>query len=100
METRLDKDGFNDLYRNLPFKNKLFVKKPNAGGRLALLWKQDIQLDLINYSEHHILVKVKEDDGFEWFLTGFYGWPESNQKRSHGFCFLTWLCLQMALGVV
>lgn len=56
METRLDEDGFNDLYRDLPFKNKLFVKKPNAGGGLALLWKQDIQLDLINYSEHHILV--------------------------------------------
>ena len=80
METRLDEDGFNDLYRDLPFKNKLFVKKPNAGGGLALLWKQDIQLDLINYSEHHILVKVREDDGFEWFLTGFYGWLESDQK--------------------
>ena len=36
METRLDEDGFNDLYRDLPFKNKLFVKKPNAGGGLAL----------------------------------------------------------------
>ena len=39
METRLNEDGFNDLYRDLPFKNKLFVKKPNAGGGLALLWK-------------------------------------------------------------
>ena len=39
METHLDVDGFNDLYRDLPFKNKLFVKKPNAGGGLALLWK-------------------------------------------------------------
>lgn len=71
METHLDEDGFNDLYRDLPFKNKLFVKKPNAGGGLALLWKQDIQLDVINYSEHHILVNVREDDDFEWFLTGF-----------------------------
>ena len=39
MKTRLNEDGFNDLYRDLPFKNKLFVKKPNAGGGLAFLWK-------------------------------------------------------------
>ena len=45
METRLDEDGFNDLYRDLPFKNKLFVKRPNAGGGLALLWKQDIHYE-------------------------------------------------------
>ena len=45
METRLDKDGFEDLYSNLPLPNKFIVKHPNAGGGLAfcgrtlLIWR-------------------------------------------------------------
>ena len=39
METRLDKDGFDIPCKDLPFQNKLMVKKPNLGGGLALLWK-------------------------------------------------------------
>lgn len=38
-------------------------------------------LEVINYMENHILAKLVEDDGFEWFLTGFYGWPKSCQKQ-------------------
>ena len=32
MKTRLDKDGFENLYSNLPFQNKIIVKHSNAGG--------------------------------------------------------------------
>lgn len=71
METRIDKDSFNDKCRELPFQNKLIVKKPNNGGRMALLWKTQVQLDVVNYTDHHILAKVVEDDGFEWMLTCF-----------------------------
>ncbi|KAL0009323.1 hypothetical protein SO802_010825 [Lithocarpus litseifolius] len=28
-----------------------------------------------------LVPKVVEDDGFVWNLTGFYGWPEANEKR-------------------
>ena len=35
METRLDNDGFENLYSNLLFRNKIIVKHPNAGGGLA-----------------------------------------------------------------
>ena len=27
----------------------------------------------LNGSDNHILAKVVEEDGSEWFLTGFYG---------------------------
>lgn len=40
-----------------------------------------MQLDVINYTEHHILAKVVEEDGNEWYLTGFYGWTEASQKQ-------------------
>ena len=81
METRLDKEGFENLYSNLLFQNKIFAKHPNAGGGLALLWKNTIKLEIINYNVNHIMALVIEEDGFKWYLTGFYGWPEAQQKE-------------------
>ena len=86
METRLDKSGF---------------EKPNSGGGLALLWKEEMTLDVINFIDNHILAKVVEDDGFVWYLTGFYGWLEANKKRkswallSHSRSFIEgpWCCI-------
>ena len=37
-------------------------------------------VDVINFIENHILAKVVEEDGLEWYLTCFYGWLESSQK--------------------
>ena len=37
METRLEKDGFENLYSNFPFQNKIIIKHPNAKGGLAFL---------------------------------------------------------------
>ena len=64
METRLDKDGFKNLYSDLPFQNKIIVKHPNAGGGLAFLWKNTINLEVINYTANHVLAVVIEEDGF------------------------------------
>ena len=80
METRLDMEGFNNLYDNLPFQNKIIFKHPDSGGGLAFLWKDDIRLEVINYIANHMLAKVIEEDGFVWFMTGFYGWLETQQK--------------------
>ena len=38
-------------------------------------------MEAINYTENHVLAKVVEDNGFQLFLTGFYGWLESCQKH-------------------
>ena len=81
METRLDKDGFKRLYGNLPFQNKIIVKHPDSGGGLAFLWKNDVRLEVINFTANHVLAKVTEKDGVVWYLTGFYGWPNAQQKE-------------------
>ena len=73
METRLDREGFDNHYRELPFLNKFVVKKPNGGGGLALIWKAKVNMEVINFTNHHILVKVVEEDSFAWMLTCFYG---------------------------
>ena len=81
METRLDREGFEYHCRELLYPNKFLVKKPNGGGGLALIWKAEVQLDVINFTEHHILARVVEDDGFAWMLTCFYEWLEASQKH-------------------
>ena len=81
METRLDRDGFDYHCRELPFQNKFVVKKPTGGGGLALIWKDEVKLEVINFTEHHILARVVEEDGFAWMLTCFYGWLEASQKH-------------------
>jgi len=73
-------EGFHNLYDNLPFHNKIIFKHPDSGEGLAFLWKHDIRLEVINYTVNHMLAKVIEKDGFVWFMTGFYGWPETQQK--------------------
>lgn len=45
-----------------------------------MIWKEEVLLDVINFTANHILAKVKEEDGFKWFLTCFYGWLEANQR--------------------
>ena len=67
------------LYDNLPFPNRIIVKHPDSRGGLALIWKTDVQMEVINFTANHVLAKAKEVDGFEWFLTSFYV-----RKRSHG----------------
>ena len=81
METRLDKDDFENLYGNLPYQNNIIVKHPDSSGGLALLWKNSITLEVINYTVNHVLAIVTEEDGFKWFLTCFYGWSEAQQKE-------------------
>ena len=81
METRLDKDGFVKLYGNLLFQNKIIVKHLDSGGGLAFLWKNDVSLEVINFIVNHVLAKVTKEDGFVWYLTGFYGRLETTKRK-------------------
>ena len=37
-------------------------------------------MEVVNYTANHVLARVTEVDGFVWFMTGFYGWSETQQK--------------------
>ena len=66
METRLDIDGIKQWCSELPYKNQFVVKKLRLGGGFAMLWKEDIRLDVFKYSDNQISAWVTESDGFRW----------------------------------
>ena len=45
-------------------------------------WKNEVRLEVINFTVNHVLAKVTEEDGFVWYLIGFYGWPKAQQKEN------------------
>lgn len=38
-------------------------------------------MEVVNFTNNHILARVVEQDGFAWRLTCFYGWPKASQKH-------------------
>ena len=60
IKTRLDKEGFENLYKDLPFQNRIIEKQSDEGGGLAFLWKSNVSIDLVNFSPNHILVTVRK----------------------------------------
>jgi hypothetical protein len=50
-------------------------------GGLALLWSDETNVEVQNYSRRHINAKVKTAGGrAEWKFMGFYGHPEASKR--------------------
>ena len=63
--------------RKIQFAHMFVVPRPNQGGGLALLWKEDIVVDVQTASDSHIDVVVDQGMDDAWWITGFYGNPDS-----------------------
>lgn len=94
MEIRLDREGFEKLYEDLSYQNRIIMKQLDSGGGLALLWKVKVDLELVRFTANHILVTMKEEDSFVWHLTCFYGWSKSTQ------CAKSWALLSHLRNLV
>lgn len=67
-----------DIRRKLNFENFSKVQSFGKSEGLALLWSQNVELELLDYTRWHILVKIidKKKDTL-WQLEGLYGHPIS-----------------------
>lgn len=55
-----------------------------AGG-LALLWRKDVDVNLLSYSTNHIDADVAlPGEESRWRFTGFYGFRNSISDTGHG----------------
>ena len=83
METKSNSEVIEKVHRKIQFAHKFVVARPNQGGGLALLWKEEIKMDVQTSSDNHIdaVVDLGMDDA--WQIMGFYGNPDfANQEDS------------------
>jgi exonuclease III len=89
--------------RGRPGYQKVFaVNCVGRGGGLALLWKNDVVVDLKSYSRSHIDVWITEtgDGNRQWRFPGFYGDPSRSRRKESWWLLrflrnasnLPWLC--------
>ena len=82
VETKLNKKEVKKRRRSMSHLNCLFVLSNGQSGGLAMIWKKDVNLDIVTYGPHHIDAIVTEtDSGFRWRITGFYGHPDTHKRN-------------------
>ncbi|GAV68371.1 hypothetical protein CFOL_v3_11874, partial [Cephalotus follicularis] len=68
----------------LGFQNCMLVDPVGIGGRLALLWEEELDLSIQSYSKSHIEAIMKLRNGQEIWIFRFYGHPIAHQCHHIG----------------
>jgi hypothetical protein len=81
METVCSKQHIDCIKHRVGFDNLFVVDLVGKSGGLALLWKEEDNLEIYNYTRRHINAVVKDNEGqLFWKLIGFYGHPNSTKR--------------------
>ena len=81
METKQLVNEMRQIQSDLPYGCMFVVPNVCWSGGLALLWKEEVDLHIQTYSPHHIDALIHNGNDPTWRLTGFYGWPEEQNKH-------------------
>lgn len=79
LETRTNKIKFDHIRHQLGFKNVFIVDRQGIGGGLALLWKDDVDLNIRNFSNYHIDAWL--EGPLQTRMTLFYGSPHAPLRK-------------------
>jgi hypothetical protein len=81
IETLSMKQRMGLIWIKLGYAGLFDMEPVGRSGELALLWKEECDLEIYNFSCQHINTIIKDEDGNHcWKLTGFYGHPVSAKK--------------------
>jgi hypothetical protein len=82
METKVRQKKMEKIRSKLGFRNCFTVDCIGRSEGLALLWREDLELEIQNYSRRHINVIVTPRRGGErWKMTGFYRNLEPHKRH-------------------
>lgn len=102
METKLVISEMIGIKEGLKRTQGLVVPSKGRSGGLALLWKEELKVDVQSYLDSHIDAIIDNGEiGQQWRLTGFYGNSETSKredswlllKRLSTLNSLSWVCL-------
>ncbi|GLT53494.1 hypothetical protein SLA2020_267600 [Shorea laevis] len=80
METKICKFRMEYVRNKLGFEGMFTVDPIGLSGGIALLWKEAREVEIQNFSNHHINAFISIGaSANKWLLTGFYGDP----NRAH-----------------
>jgi hypothetical protein len=82
METKLRKEKMEVIRCKLGFSCMFVVDCVGRSGGLALLWGDDISVEIQNFSHRHINGKIASPNSdIHWKFTGFYGHPDAVKRH-------------------
>lgn len=82
METKICKLKMEAIKRKVKFDNCFVVDINGLSGRLALLWMQEVDVQIQSFSKWHISVKFQDQCNNQVvLLIGFYGHPETSKRE-------------------
>ncbi|XP_042964610.1 uncharacterized protein LOC122298825 [Carya illinoinensis] len=102
LETKCSKSKVEAVKQLIKFDNCLVVDSVGSSGGLAMMWKNSLEVQLINFTRWHISVMVTDKrHNAPWMLTGFYGHPVTSQRKISWnllgalkpSCGTPWLCI-------
>ena len=82
LETKIKKKAMEKVMEKINFVNGLIVPKKGKGGGLAMLWKREVDLEIMGYSRSFIdAIITEQGSGFRWRITSFYGNLEAYRRK-------------------
>lgn len=89
METKRMQSVMKMVKCKVGFQNYFLINPTGCKGGLALPWREEVELYLVNYSNFHIHVQINVKKlQRKWFFTGFYGHQETS-KHSESYNLLS-----------
>ena len=71
----------NRLKVRVDFEIFFTISRLGRSGGLAILWKEEVGLEVKNYSQLDIDVHITSKGGEVWWPIGFYGHPDSKKEE-------------------
>jgi hypothetical protein len=94
METKCRLNKMERIRCKLGLSNMLAVDCVGKSGGLALLWANDVDVEIKNYSCRHISATILANSSKgSWKFTGFYGHPDPSRRHE------AWSLLKLLAGM-
>ena len=78
-ETKASDKKMQEVVEKLGFHHRFVVDAKGKAGGLAILWKFESSVRILEYNKNLIAIKIS-DPVCDWVLVGFYGPPYPSKK--------------------